>query len=228
MQGLTLNRERNNWSDRRRFVWTTATVGSRRQARGKGPPTRHCAPSPYSIARPAHEYERVAGRSLTMVSRWSARLTAWAGRRFAVTTATLAYRRRGYGGKERQRPEESHIRPRDGRPILIHVPVSHYREKARWALDLKRVPHIRRLATGVLHQLASLIATRGRHSTVPALGLDGEPIGDSTAIIGRLEERFPEPSLYRKLPVIVGALSSSRTCSTRSSDPTLGAGPTTT
>jgi glutathione S-transferase len=88
------------------------------------------------------------------------------------------------------------IRPRNGRPTLIHVPVSHYSEKARWALDLKRVPHIRRWPPGGLHPLVSFIATRGQHDTVPVLTLDGEAIGDSTAIIRRLEERYPEPSLY--------------------------------
>jgi glutathione S-transferase len=100
------------------------------------------------------------------------------------------------GRDERRQGEESHIRPRGGRPILIHVPVSHYSEKVRWALDLKRVPHIRRWPPGGLHPLASLVATHGRHDTVPALVFDEEAIGDSTAIIGRLEERYPDPSLY--------------------------------
>ena len=29
-------------------------------------------------------------------------------------------------------------------PILYHLQVSHYNEKARWALDYKRIPHVRR------------------------------------------------------------------------------------
>ena len=34
-------------------------------------------------------------------------------------------------------------------PLLWHFPISHYNEKARWALDWKRIPHERRaLAMG--------------------------------------------------------------------------------
>jgi glutathione S-transferase len=84
----------------------------------------------------------------------------------------------------------------DGRQMLLHVPVSHYSEKARWALDYKRVPHTRRWPPGGTHPLVSLALTRGRHHTVPVLVIDREAIGDSTAIIHRLEERFPEPPLY--------------------------------
>src|SRR6059058_1859108 len=29
-------------------------------------------------------------------------------------------------------------------PVLWHFTVSHFNEKARWALDFKRVPHVRR------------------------------------------------------------------------------------
>ncbi len=85
---------------------------------------------------------------------------------------------------------------RDGLPTLCHVPLSHYSEKARWALDYKRIPHSRRWPPGGLHPLASFVLTRGRHSTVPVIVIDGEAIGDSTAIIRRLEELHPEPPLY--------------------------------
>jgi glutathione S-transferase len=85
---------------------------------------------------------------------------------------------------------------RNGRPTLCHVPVSHYSEKARWALDYKRIPHSRRWPPGGLHPLVSLVLTGGRHHTVPVLVMDGEAIGDSTEIIRRLEESHPEPPLY--------------------------------
>ena len=29
-------------------------------------------------------------------------------------------------------------------PVLWHFPISHYNEKARWALDWKGIPHVRR------------------------------------------------------------------------------------
>ena len=79
---------------------------------------------------------------------------------------------------------------------LIHVPVSHYAEKARWALDHKRIPHTRRWPPGGLHPVVTWLATRGAHQTVPVLIADGEGIGDSTAIIAYLEQRFPDRPLY--------------------------------
>jgi glutathione S-transferase len=79
-------------------------------------------------------------------------------------------------------------------PVLWHLKVSHYNEKARWALDYKRVPHVRRAAVAGRHQATARKLTGGR--TLPVLVLDGEPIGDSTRIIEALERRYPEPPLY--------------------------------
>ncbi|HVE69535.1 MAG TPA: glutathione S-transferase family protein [Solirubrobacteraceae bacterium] len=79
--------------------------------------------------------------------------------------------------------------------VLWHIEISHYNEKARWALDHKNVPHRRRAPMpGVLHPLVALVKTR--KPTLPVLELDGEAIGDSTRIIGALERRYPEPPLY--------------------------------
>jgi len=86
-------------------------------------------------------------------------------------------------------------------PVLWHIPISHYNEKARWALDYKRIPHRRRALPGGAHMLAALLLTRGRSVTFPVLELDGEGIGDSTAIIGALESRWPDPPLYPEDPV---------------------------
>jgi len=85
-------------------------------------------------------------------------------------------------------------------PVLWHISISHYNEKARWALDFKRVPHRRRAIPGGFHMLAALALTRGAGFTFPLLVLDGEPISDSTAIIGALERRWPEPALYPEDP----------------------------
>ena len=86
----------------------------------------------------------------------------------------------------------------DSKPILWHLPVSHYSEKVRWALDHKRIPHRRRAAVVPgAHMVASAWLTRDPGNfTFPVLQLDGEAIADSTAIIAQLEERFPEPALY--------------------------------
>ncbi len=79
---------------------------------------------------------------------------------------------------------------------LWHVPIAHYSEKARWALDHKRIPHARRAILGGFHPLICAIVTRGRHHTVPTLSIDGEGIGDSSAIVAELERRFPDRPLY--------------------------------
>ncbi|MDX6697650.1 MAG: glutathione S-transferase [Solirubrobacteraceae bacterium] len=83
--------------------------------------------------------------------------------------------------------------------VLWHIEISHYNEKARWALDYKGVPHRRRAPQpGVLHPLVALVKTR--RPTFPVLELDGDAIGDSTRIIGALEHRYPDPPLYPSDP----------------------------
>ena len=79
-------------------------------------------------------------------------------------------------------------------PILWHLKVSHYNEKARWALDYKGVPHLRRAVPPGKHQSVAQVLTGGR--TLPVLMLDGEAIGDSTEIIAALERSHPDPPLY--------------------------------
>src|SRR2546423_3109353 len=86
-------------------------------------------------------------------------------------------------------------------PVLWHISISHYSEKARWALDHKRIPHRRRGLPGGFHMLVALVLTCGRTVTFPVLALNGEAIGDSTAIIAELERRWPEPPpLYPEDP----------------------------
>ena len=84
-----------------------------------------------------------------------------------------------------------------GLPLLWHIPFSHFNEKVRWALDVKRIAH-RRRSVGADYLFKAWRAT-GR-GTLPILFLDGEPIGDSTAIIAALERRWPDPALYPKDP----------------------------
>lgn len=81
-------------------------------------------------------------------------------------------------------------------PTLWHIELSHYSEKARWALDFKGVEHRTRAPMVGLHQAAAMALTRSGHRRMPVLRLDGTNIGDSTAIIAALEERYPEPPLY--------------------------------
>jgi glutathione S-transferase len=80
-------------------------------------------------------------------------------------------------------------------PVLWQLELSHYNEKVRWALDHKRIPHIRRSLLPGVHIFATRRLT-GSVATTPVLTLDGRSIGDSTRIIAALEERWPEPPLY--------------------------------
>lgn len=82
------------------------------------------------------------------------------------------------------------------RPTLWHLPMSHYSEKVRWALDHKAVKHERRAPIGGYHIAVALVLTKGRHYTLPVIELEGRHIGDSTAIIAALEQRYPDPPLY--------------------------------
>jgi glutathione S-transferase len=84
----------------------------------------------------------------------------------------------------------------EAKPRLWQIQISHYSEKVRWALDYKEVDHVRRTPLPGTHIPIALALTRGAIPTFPVLQLDGRTIGDSTAIIAALEERFPEPPLY--------------------------------
>jgi glutathione S-transferase len=80
--------------------------------------------------------------------------------------------------------------------VLWHIELSHYSEKARWALDYKRIAYELRTPLPGLHGARALVLTRGAQRRLPVLELDGRRIGDSTAIIAALEAHTPEPPLY--------------------------------
>jgi glutathione S-transferase len=79
------------------------------------------------------------------------------------------------------------------RPVLWQLQISHYNEKVRWALDYKRIPHTRRSMLPGVHQ----VILRRKAGTVrsPVFEVDGTAIGDSSAILQLIEERWPEPQL---------------------------------
>ncbi|MET0306095.1 MAG: glutathione S-transferase family protein [Solirubrobacterales bacterium] len=84
----------------------------------------------------------------------------------------------------------------DSLPTLWQIDVSHYSEKARWALTWKGIKHRRHSPPPGAHMVAALWLTRGARYTFPILSIDGQRIADSTAIIAALEELYPEPRLY--------------------------------
>jgi glutathione S-transferase len=83
-------------------------------------------------------------------------------------------------------------------PVLYHIEISHYNEKARWALDYKGIPHVRKAPPPMMHVAWAFALTRGK--TFPILRLNGKAIGDSTRIIEALERDYPEPPLYPSDP----------------------------
>jgi glutathione S-transferase len=85
-------------------------------------------------------------------------------------------------------------------PVLWHIKISNFNEKARWALDYKGTPHHRRAPLPTAHALIALALTR-RVATFPVLRIDGRAIGDSTRIIAALEDHAPDPPLYPADPV---------------------------
>jgi glutathione S-transferase len=85
---------------------------------------------------------------------------------------------------------------RNDKPTLWQINISHFSEKARWALAYKGVSHTRRSPLPGMNIPVALWLTRGAQPTLPVLRLDGRTIRDSTAIIAALEQRFPDPPLY--------------------------------
>ena len=83
----------------------------------------------------------------------------------------------------------------DAPPRLWHLEISNFNEKARWALDYKRISHRRRAIFPGFHMACALGLTR-RSVTFPVLQIGGKVLGDSTEIIAELERRYPEPPLY--------------------------------
>jgi glutathione S-transferase len=79
-------------------------------------------------------------------------------------------------------------------PVLWQFRISHFNEKARWALDWKALPHVRRSLLPGLH-IPRVMWMTGQKS-VPVLVVDGAAIADSTRIIETLERLRPEPPLY--------------------------------
>ncbi len=78
--------------------------------------------------------------------------------------------------------------------VLFQFRFSHYNEKARWALDWKRVPHVRRSYLPGLH-IVPIRRLSGQHS-VPVLRDGGRVIPGSAAIVDHLARRHPAPPLY--------------------------------
>jgi glutathione S-transferase len=72
---------------------------------------------------------------------------------------------------------------------LITIPISHYCEKARWALDRARLPFVEEAHVQVVHWFAVRRAGGGR--TAPVLVCDDGVLPSSGAIVGYAAHRAP-------------------------------------
>ncbi|MEO8654833.1 MAG: glutathione S-transferase [Ramlibacter sp.] len=77
---------------------------------------------------------------------------------------------------------------------LIQFRYSPYNEKVRWALDFKRVPHVRRSLLPGPHLPVVQRLTGSSHT--PVLCHDAVAINGSARILDWLEQRYPLPALY--------------------------------
>ena len=77
------------------------------------------------------------------------------------------------------------------RARLITIPISHFCEKARWALQRAGVAYVEQPHLQMIHVLAARRAGGGR--TVPVfVSQDGQVLADSTDILRWADARLPE------------------------------------
>jgi glutathione S-transferase len=86
---------------------------------------------------------------------------------------------------------------------LITIPISHYCEKARWALERVGMTYREERHVQAVHRLAARRAGGGR--TVPVLVTPDGPIGESEQILTWVDQRTPAE--HRLFPVKPGARS---------------------
>ena len=86
---------------------------------------------------------------------------------------------------------------------LLQFPYSNFNEKARWALDWKRLAHRRTNLLPGLH--AGRIRKVAPETTVPVVRFGDRHVQGTAAIIEELERRCPEPPLYPADPVMCDA-----------------------
>lgn len=78
--------------------------------------------------------------------------------------------------------------------VLHQFKISHFAEKARWALDFKGLEYRRHEVLFGAGQVLLKLRTGSRQ--VPVLEDDGRIVADSTAILDHLDARYPEAPLW--------------------------------
>lgn len=80
---------------------------------------------------------------------------------------------------------------------FVTIPLSHYCERARWALDLSGISYREESHVPLFHRLAT---SRAGGRTVPVLVLGSEVIDDSAAIVRWVDQRVPRLGLFPSNP----------------------------
>jgi glutathione S-transferase len=76
--------------------------------------------------------------------------------------------------------------------VLVTIPISHFCEKARWALDRAAVPYVERRHMQIVHQFAARMAGGGR--TAPVLRTPDGVFAQSREIMLYADTHLPEPA----------------------------------
>ena len=85
------------------------------------------------------------------------------------------------------------------RPVLITIPISHFCEKARWALERAGIDYTERAHLQLIHWIPVRRAGGGR--TAPVLVADGQALPDSADILAYADARAPaDRRLYPEDP----------------------------
>jgi len=82
-------------------------------------------------------------------------------------------------------------------PVLWHFAISHFTEKARWALDYKGIAHERRM---LFLDYPLRCGLRTGQLRLPVYFDSGKTVIGSAAILEHLEQRHPDPALYPEDP----------------------------
>jgi len=80
------------------------------------------------------------------------------------------------------------------RPVLITIPISHYCEKARWALDWAAIAYEERAHLQVLHWVS--VKRAGGNKTAPVLVWGDEVFAESADIVEEASAKAPRRSLF--------------------------------
>lgn len=79
---------------------------------------------------------------------------------------------------------------------LITIAISHYVEKAKWALERSGLSYEEECHIPGIHAAATLWATKGASRTTPVLIDGNDVIGDSTAILKHLAAKYNQTWIY--------------------------------